>query len=158
MRGDVSTLNEVFAALPSLNGDVVTVGNGGNLGRQGYTSFIKRVSSSLNPGQVLRISGISSGILVDSRASNAGRCCFAWLSSYGDGSQLRTNALIFYSPPKFKWFVNGSSELCTFYIKNTFEINTDYFNVIAMDGSYPTLEVVDSVPSDATPLVNDLNR
>lgn len=160
---EAKSFKNFIAELPyasTSSNSVLTANYAGDMQRIAASSYAQIRSVSVPIGSVLKISGDGGlmSTIVSARGCQGNNACFAWVSSYNEGLLIRTNAAIMYSPSWFKWFVNGASEsLAAVYVKIEGGPATGIeFFVTSLTGHIPTLEVVSAVPTDATPLKNDL--
>ena len=128
---------------------VLTDGTGG-FAKAATSLFAIRSEYPARAGNILRIRHIESA-LVSVRGSNHDRCAFFWISSYGEGTDIRTSVSKFFNHSGYSWFINGPSEHeCSLYGVFNAGAGIDLVSVISLSGHTPEIIQVGNLPSDVT--------
>ena len=155
MSTNLKTLADKLKTAPSVTDTsgalmLMTDANG-NLKKAGVSLFARTVKMSLRKGEIIRVSNIYSSFIA-CRGHMGSKAALIWVSSYGDGTQLRMRSVKIFQDSTYEFYVNGASEkgACVYVIVNS--ENSDYVAVTSLFGETPVLEKVSSLPSGTTTL------
>lgn len=145
-------LIDVLKAAPSVSDatgkSILLKDSNGSLSAVSGSAFVRTAKCQIPANTVLRIKGITS-VFIAVRGTIGPRSLLVWISTYGEGTTIRTQWAKIHTCASYKLYINGPSETqaCAYLVLNDVP-NGDWLAVTSIFGEQPIIEQVASLPSD----------